>query len=215
MTTPPMAEWRIVVPVKPAASAKSRLVTTPAVDHEELARALAKDTLSAVLGLPCVRCFVVTKDAAVASWATARGADVVADPGDGLDGAVRAGLATATSSPNHDDLTGGTGVLLGDLPSVRTEDLAAALSACAAAGVGYVPDHLGTGTVLLAAMDATRLVPSFGPGSAARHARGATAVGAHLTRLRLDVDTRADLEAATALGVGVHTRRVLAGNGRR
>lgn len=205
--------WRIVVPVKPAGTAKSRLTAPPAVDHDALARALAKDTVAAVLGLPGVRCLVVTRDAEVATWAAAHGAGVVADPGGGLAGAVRAGLASASPpGVGGRQAAGPTAVLLGDLPALRTEDLAVALEACAAVGAGYVPDHLGSGTVLLGAVEAARLAPSFGPGSAARHARSAVAVGEHLTRLRLDVDTRADLEAAAALGLGVHTLRALAGD---
>ncbi|RQX15511.1 2-phospho-L-lactate guanylyltransferase, partial [Micromonospora arida] len=59
--------WAVVVPVKRLAVAKSRLRgALPGVPHEELALALAADTLRAVLACPAVaEALVVTDDARV------------------------------------------------------------------------------------------------------------------------------------------------------
>ena len=75
----------------------------------------------------------------------------------------------------------------------------------------FVPDAEGTGTVLLAGLEARVLRPAFGAGSAAAHeAAGARRLTLELPRLRRDVDTREDLRTALTLGVGPRTRAVLA-----
>ncbi|RLP86175.1 2-phospho-L-lactate guanylyltransferase, partial [Micromonospora sp. CV4] len=70
--------WAVVVPVKRLTAAKSRLRgALPGVPHEELALALAADTLRAVLACPAVaEVLVVTDDARVAAAARTAGARV-------------------------------------------------------------------------------------------------------------------------------------------
>jgi 2-phospho-L-lactate guanylyltransferase len=208
-TPPPRPGWTLVLPLKGGPAAKSRLGAAP-----ELAWAIAGDCLDAVLACPAVAAtIVVTAHPQTAADALAAGASVVGEshPHGGLATAVRDGLATVTS-------TGPVGVLLGDLPALRPADLAAGLAAVAtalrrspAAPMAAVPDAAGTGTVLLAAHAAGGLDPAFGPGSLTEHIRrGALLVELDAPRLRQDVDTRADLLAALALGVGPRTAAVLA-----
>ncbi|MET8836846.1 2-phospho-L-lactate guanylyltransferase, partial [Micromonospora sp. NPDC004540] len=89
--------WTVVVPVKRLGVAKSRLRgALPGVPHEELALALAADTVRAVRACPTVaRVLVVTDDPRVAAEATAAGAAVTPDPAAGLNGAFRHGAAVA------------------------------------------------------------------------------------------------------------------------
>ena len=193
--------WHLVVPVKRAVAAKTRLEPPPPLSRPELARAVARDTLEAVCrAVPAAQVTVVTSDDSARRLAEALGAGLVDDPAAGLDAAVRAGLGAARGPWRA--------VLLGDLPALTEEELCAALDACAAYPAAVVPDSQGTGTVLLTS---TRSLPEprFGPGSAARHARTATLLPLDLPRLRRDVDTWADLGEALALGVGPHTRAAL------
>ncbi len=129
----------------------------------------------------------------------------------GLNQALAHGAAYA-----HDHWPGrGRAGLAGDLPAVRPEELAAALSAAARLGAAFVPDAAGTGTTLYAAAPGTEFRPQFGVGSRAAHlATGAREVGAGLTGLRRDVDTVDDLRLAEAIGLGPRTRAVLAADGR-
>ncbi|MBM0229025.1 2-phospho-L-lactate guanylyltransferase, partial [Micromonospora sp. ATA51] len=82
-----MAEptWTVVVPVKRLPAAKSRLRgALPGVPHEELALALAADTVRAVLACPAVaEVLVVTDDASAAAELAAAGARIVPDAPDG------------------------------------------------------------------------------------------------------------------------------------
>ncbi len=196
--------WTVVLPVKGGPAAKSRLGAPG-----PLAGAIALDTLEAVLACTAVRrAVVVTADAATARHAARAGADVRPETrsGAGLSAAVDDGLA---------GLDGPVAVLLADLPALRPEDLAAALRAAGqvveAGGWALVPDAEGTGSVLVAAGRPEVLRPSFGPCSAAAHeAAGAVRLDLDVPRLRRDVDTRADLEAALRLGVGPRTRTALA-----
>lgn len=199
--TPGPAGWHLVVPVKRAVAAKTRLRPPPPLSRPEIARAVARDTLEAVCrAVPASHVTVVTSDDNAQAAARALGAVVVEDPGTGLDAAVRAGLEAAPGPWRA--------VLLGDLPALTEEELVAALEACAAYPSAVVPDSQGTGTVLLTATRG-RPEPSFGPGSAVRHAGSATLLPLDLPRLRRDVDTWADLGEALALGLGPHTRAAL------
>lgn len=206
MTSP--ARWHLVVPVKGGASAKSRLHPPAGVGREDLALALATDCLTACCaGMPPGRVLVVTSDERVRAVARGLGARIVADPGAGLDAAVVAGRDQAVAT----DPEGPVAVLLGDLPSLRPDDLVSALAVAVAHPLALVPDASGTGTVLLTAVEGTSLQPSFGEGSAARHeAAGHHRLELALPRLRTDVDDDRALRAALALGVGAATAGVLA-----
>lgn len=200
--------WRLVVPIKAAELAKTRLHPPSPLDRADLARAIALDTLEAVCrALPAQSVVAVCSDAFVAPAAASLGASVVPDPGKGLNAAIVSGLIAA-----RQDETYGVGVLLGDLPALRPADLLAALTACAEHPRAVVPDHEGSGTVLLTAAPGIPLEPGFGPGSAARHARSATRLALDLPRLRRDVDDLDDLRAVIELGLGVHTAQLLGAN---
>lgn len=94
--------WRLVVPVKGGAGAKSRLHPPPGVRRAALAWAIARDCLDAVTAaLPPTRVHVVTADDAVARYAAGLGAVVVHDPGRGLNEAVRAGVRAASTAAIH------------------------------------------------------------------------------------------------------------------
>ena len=203
MSTP--LPWQVVVPVKHVGAAKSRLDPPAGVRRADLARAMARDTLAVVCdAVGPASVVVVTSDRQARVTADRWGARVVPDPDAGLDAAVSAGLAVCRA--HRPD--GPVAVLLGDVPALRPEDLTQALQECARHPRAVVPDHTGTGTVLLTTTGPA-LVPSFGAGSAARHGRQATRLDLDLPRLRQDVDDHADLERVVGLGVGPATLAVL------
>ena len=202
----PDLRWRLVVPVKGAPDAKSRLELDREAARLDLARAMALDTVEAALTSHAVEVvLVVTSDVPVASAAAAAGARVESDPGAGLNAAVCHGrdvLAAESDGP--------VAILLADLPAVRPDDLTDALRVCAQHRSAFVPDTEGSGTVLLSALHARDLLPDFGPGSATRHARIAWRLDLDLARLRRDVDLVSSLDAAVELGVGPRTAAALA-----
>lgn len=211
----PRIRWRIVVPVKEARLAKTRLHTPPPLSRPELARAIALDTLEAVCrALPPADVLTVTSDEVVAATLSGWGALVIPDPGTGLNGAITAGLRAATDVVEVPSPVG-LAVLLGDLPALRPQDLLEALELCAAHDRAVVPDLEGTGTVLLTGAPGIRLQPRFGVGSATQHGQGSTVLTPCLPRLRQDVDDLAALAAAEALGVGPRTAGVLGRGGSR
>jgi 2-phospho-L-lactate/phosphoenolpyruvate guanylyltransferase len=197
-------DWTAVIPVKRLSAAKSRLRgAVPAARHADLALAMVRDTVSAVVaGSAVAELVVVTDDPEAAAAVAALGARVVPDPGADLNAAMRFGA----------DEVAGLGrfraVLAGDLPALRPEQLDAALGA--AAGRSFVADAAGTGTVLLAVPPGEPLDPRFGLGSAVAHAAsGATALTGDWPGLRQDVDTPADLALVLTLGAGRHTCALL------
>lgn len=200
--------WSVVVPVKGTADSKSRLAPDRTrSERAALAAAFATDAVSVLLEMPDVaEVIVVAPQGKLAADLERRGARLVADPGEGLNAAVRAGLAALRP---HDLARA---AMLGDLPALRADAVATALSAASAHPLAYVADADGTGTTLITATGAHPLVPHFGAGSALRHAAAGhrelgDAAGAVLRR---DVDTEADLDAALALGVGPATTAALA-----
>ncbi|MGD8195648.1 2-phospho-L-lactate guanylyltransferase [Herbiconiux sp. P18] len=204
--TTPSTAWTIVVPVKGTVDGKSRLMPErSATERARLAEAFALDTLAALQRAASVGRVIVVTDAAapIAARLRERGLTVVADPGQGLNAAVTAGLAEAGEAP-------GLAALLGDLPGLRPADVDVALSAARAHPLAFVADANGTGTTLITATTSP-LVPRFGAGSAERH-RAAGHVLLALgddSSLRHDVDTEVELQAALERGVGEHTGAAL------
>jgi 2-phospho-L-lactate guanylyltransferase len=179
-------QWTVLIPVKPAAIGKSRLGLGP-----ELARAIALDTVAAVVACDAVdRVIVVTADAAFRP----PGAEILPElePA-GIDAAVAAGAALA-------GIDTARAALLGDLPSLDPSELAAALAAASRSPRAFVADHEGTGTTLVTAIAGVELVTAFGGASAAKH-RGLGLLDLDLpadSSVRFDVDTREQLDAAIA-----------------
>lgn len=195
------ATFALLVPVKALDRAKSRLGVDP--EHRvELMRAFAADAVAAARRSPRVERICV-----VSSEPLDLDVEVLADEGDGdLNRALRhAERQVRLSDPRR-----GVAAMCADLPALRTEDLTEALSS----GLSprwFVADAAGSGTTLLAAGPGVELEPHFGTGSAARHEQsGAAPLHAELTTLRADVDTDVDLDRARTLGLGRHTRAVMA-----
>ena len=212
----------LVLPIKELHRAKSRLAgaTDPAGPaagrrRADLALALARDTLAAVLGTAVRTVAVVSADPRARALAgTSDRVIVVDDGGDGLDAAVRRGGAdlrarAAAGGPARRE--GAVAALQADLPALRPAELTAALAAATAAfaagaPAAFVADHTGAGTTLLVTRPGADPRPRFGPGSAAAHAAlGAVALPGAWPGLRTDVDTPDDLARARALGVGPAT----------
>lgn len=203
MTSPQHA---VLVPVKPPAHGKSRLVGLADGQRRELATAFALDTLVACLSARAVGAvLVVTDDAAFADRAAALGCTAIPDGVTGdLNGTLRQAAAEARRRWPHLAPV----ALCADLPALRPGDLDAALARAGTEDAVFVPDREERGTTLYAAPH-DRFAPRFGPGSRLAHlGSGARELEDAASRLRCDVDDAADLERALALGVGPHTRAV-------
>ncbi len=187
--------WTLVVPVRHPERGKSRLGAGAAV-----ARAIAVDTLAAAA--PAAHRLILMTDAD--DWTAGLPGEVRLQRGPGLSAAVAEGVAAAGDGP--------VAVLPGDLPALRTADLAAALAAAEAHPLARVPDHEGTGTTLITALRGAEHRPAFGDGSNARHAAAGYAelVLPATSTLRRDVDRAADLAALAEAGLlGAATRSAL------
>jgi 2-phospho-L-lactate/phosphoenolpyruvate guanylyltransferase len=199
VTTPRLS---LLVPVKDGHGAKTRLDDVGPSGRSELMAAFARDAITAARRTPLVQVYVVGDAVALAPVVGDLGVEVVPDEGKGdLNLALRRAAARLERGDR------GLAVMLADLPCLRTEDLDQAITDALSGGSrAFVADAAGTGTTLLVAGAGQRLDPRFGPGSADAHtASGARALDAALRSLRLDVDTRDDLDRALQLGVGPNT----------
>ncbi|MCA2185004.1 2-phospho-L-lactate guanylyltransferase [Nonomuraea cavernae] len=201
--------WSLVIPVKTLVAAKTRLAAATGPHRTRLAVAVACDTVSAALACPLVaRVIVVTADPAAAGPLSVLGADVVPDPDQGLNTALRTGAAHAVRVAPGDPV----GALQADLPALRPAELATALTAAAEFDQAFVPDALDVGTTFYGVRAGLPFTPRFGGESRSRHlAGGAKELCVEgIESVRRDVDTPDDLRAAMALGLGGHTAAVVA-----
>ena len=186
--------------MKCTALGKSRLTGFAGAARPQLAFAFALDTVAAAVAVDDVDVAVVTNDRPVATRVAAMGARVVPDPDHGLNAAYRAGADTAPAGLR---IAG----LQGDLPALRTAELAAALAWCEGFPTAFVADGQRVGTTLYAAVDRRSFQPRFGGRSRRRHLEAGAQEAifdeaGELAGLRRDVDTGDDLLAAARLGLG-------------
>jgi 2-phospho-L-lactate guanylyltransferase len=169
--------------------------------RQELALAMALDTTQAALRARRVtRVIVITPDPHVSTALANAGAEVFVQP------PTVTGLNQSLMAAIH-KLHGLNpfGVLLADLPALRSKDIDQAMDE-AAGRYAMCTDRDGTGTTLLLSDTAGQITPQFGPCSATHHRRtGAVPLIQTLSSLRHDVDTLPDLMSATQLGIGYHT----------
>ena len=176
----------VLVPVKAFHQAKKRL--GPALADAEriaLVRAMASHVVSACAPLPVA---VVCDDDEVARWATELGAAVMWEPGQGLNGAVRAGVERLA----HDGVHWVT-IAHGDLPRARGLGVLPPFE-----GVTLVPDRRDDGTNVLRLRAGCDFHFAYGPGSFRAHRAEAARLGLPVRVLRdpdlaYDVDWPADV----------------------
>lgn len=202
----PKRQWEIVIPVKSTSHGKSRL-EHPTLERPAVATAIALDTIGAAAACDRVaHVLVVTHDQGLIEKLSEHSRVVlVPDTADTLLNAIALGLAASnTSSPR--------GVLLGDLPALRPEELSEALSQAAAHPLAFVSDAEQTGTALVTAQPHIQLRPLFGTESANAH-RDSGFVELDIPQdcgLRRDIDTADHLFELGAARLGRHTAALLA-----
>lgn len=188
-----------LLPFRGMADAKSRLAgALSAQERQALALRLLNRAIAAVAEAGIERIAVVTRDPKLATVGLDRRAEMLLQPGEGLNMAVRQGQRWATEA-GADGLL----ILLPDLPTLDAGDIRAIIDAAAADAAVIAPDRHGTGTnaLLLAPPDA--IAPAFGVGSAIRHRRSLALADIPVTDIQrrgtnLDLDTTDDIRALEA-----------------
>jgi len=201
-------EVGVLIAVKRLAAAKTRLAPVlSASARESLVLAMLVDTVSAASAVAAVSSItVVTPDPGAAAAARELGARALMDPTpDGHPDPLNNALGAAEEATGLANVV----VLQGDLPALRSDELAGALAAARRFPRSFVSDRHGTGTSALFAFD-TPLDPRFGAESTRRHAdSGAVELTGGWPGLRCDIDTPDDLATALRLGLGPATHRVV------
>jgi 2-phospho-L-lactate guanylyltransferase len=181
----------VLVPVKDFHQAKRRLGGTMSDEKRVLlVRSMAERVLASCSPLPVA---VVCDDPDVAAWATALGAAVMWEPGQGLNGAVAAGVSQlATAGVQW------VTVAHGDLPRARGIGALAPF-----AGITLVPDRKDDGTNVMRLPADCGFRFAYGPGSFRAHRAEAVRLGLATRVLRIpalayDVDWPADVAELTA-----------------
>jgi 2-phospho-L-lactate guanylyltransferase len=184
----------VVLPIRSFLGAKERLAERLS-EHAraELAQTLATNVAAAAAPLPIV---VVSSAPEVRSWAREIGADVVDDPGTGLDAAAAAGcdhladLGFDRAIVAHADLPD-AGPLAPLAVGLRRDE------------VVLVPCHRDDGTNVCAVPLPRRFEFSYGPDSFRRHQASAARLGLTVTVVRrldlaFDVDVPGDYDLLLA-----------------
>ena len=176
----------VLIPVKAFHQAKRRLgaaLSDP--DRIALVRAMATRVVEACVPLPVA---VVCDDQGVAQWASELGATVMWEPGQGLNGAVRAGVERLARAGTRWVI-----VAHGDLPRAHGLGALAPFD-----GITLVPDRRDDGTNVLRLPAGSDFCFAYGPGSFRAHRAEATRLGLPVRVLRdpnlaYDVDWPADV----------------------
>ncbi len=176
----------VLIPVKAFRQAKRRLGSTLSdPERIRLVRSMASQVVAACTPLPVA---VVCDDDEVAQWASELGATVMWEPGQGLNGAVRAGVERLAR-------TGVEWVIVahGDLPRAHGLGVLPPFE-----GVTLVPDRRDDGTNVLRHPAASHFRFAYGPGSFRAHRAEATRLALPVRVLRdpdlaYDVDWPADV----------------------
>lgn len=203
------ATW-VLIPIKPLATAKTRLaeVLAPA-ERRALVLAMLDDVLDALAGAPGLAgVALVGGDAELARHLAGRGLRLLAEPEPGLNAALRTASTELAAA--------GAGRLLilpADIPAL---DRAAvdALLAVDEPAVALVAASTDGGTNALLLSPPGLLDPAFGPGSCARYRQAAAAMGVtprllELPQVALDIDRPGDLLALESLAGAPRTRALL------
>jgi 2-phospho-L-lactate guanylyltransferase len=176
----------VLIPVKAFHQAKRRLDRVLSEsERERLVRTMAAHVITACAPLPVA---VVCDDEAVATWAAGQGATVLWEPGQGLNGAVRAGVEQLASSGAQ-----WVTVAHGDLPRARGLGTLPPFD-----GVTLVPDRKDDGTNVLRLPAHRDFRFAYGSGSFRAHRMEATRLGLAVRVVRdpvlaYDVDWPADV----------------------
>ncbi len=205
----------VVLPLKSAASAKHRLEGLLSSDERRcLYLAMLEDVLEAVKSCPQAgRILAVTDDAEMAERMKRAGADLLPEPGGGLNGAATAAAEHLAAACARHML-----VLHADLPALDAEALGSFITAHLSLGVpalSVAEDTRGDGSNALLCSPPGVVPFSYGEGSCQRHiiaaeTRGVECARCRLPGLSLDVDTPSDLAAILPqLPASSHTRALL------
>jgi 2-phospho-L-lactate/phosphoenolpyruvate guanylyltransferase len=176
----------VLIPVKAFHQAKRRLGSALSdAERMQLVRAMAAHVVTACVPLPVA---VVCDDEGVAQWASEVGATVMWEPGQGLNGAVRAGVERLARAG-----TRWVTVAHGDLPRAHGLGVLAPFD-----GVTLVPDRRDDGTNVLRLPAGSDFRFAYGPSSFHAHRAEATRLGLSVRVLRhpdlaYDVDWPADV----------------------
>jgi 2-phospho-L-lactate/phosphoenolpyruvate guanylyltransferase len=206
-----------ILPIKPFDHAKQRLTEQmTAGARRALAEAMFSDVLVALRRSRAVDAVVVVSgDHGAQRIAGGYGAMVIDDDERGHIPAAKHGVRAAIEAEAERAL-----LVPGDCPLLDPNELDALIARPAPRRSALIiPDRHGTGTNGLLLTPPASLTPSFGPGSAQRHAANAEAEGlrheiVEVSSLALDVDTPEDLVAlrerlSVAHGGAAHTRGML------
>jgi 2-phospho-L-lactate guanylyltransferase len=207
------SEFAVLIPVKPVATAKSRLASLGDGVRRELVAAFVVDTADAASACPRVpQVLVVTDDALLARGLAALGIPALPD---GTSGDLNASLRQGAAELARRFPALRPAALCADLPALRAAELGDLLAEVPARGAAFLADAAGVGTTFYTADRPAAFDPRFGPRSRLAHLEsGARELpAAPGSSLRRDVDTPQDLASALALGVGARTRLVAARHG--
>ncbi len=182
-----------VIPVKSLAQAKGRLAeAVPPAERAAVTLRMLSGVIAQLAGTPEVTSWaVVSRDDEVLSLAKRLGGEGLAETGANLNSALEQGRAWALSQGAERLL-----VIPGDVPLLRSQDLADILALLEGTGVVIAPSQdLGTNVLLLSPPNAIPF--RFGPLSSERHREEAEAQGltVHVLQratLAFDVDNPAD-----------------------
>ena len=181
--------WTALIPLKGAGQRKVRLAGRLSADERDaLAERMLAHVRAELVEVPDIARLVLLSPARPPDWTD----DLIVDHGRGLNAELDAARAALAHGPLL--------VIHADLPLLAAADVVDLLALAGERGAAVAPDRHEAGTNAVVLADDRAWTFAFGPDSFASHGRGDVSV---LRRdgLAFDLDTEADLDRLTALGV--------------
>jgi 2-phospho-L-lactate guanylyltransferase len=178
-----------IIPYKGGPQAKIRLSSAlGTTSREQLSRGMLDHVVRQLQSTRAIDAILVVTSTAVS------GVEVIPDPGEGLNAAVRAGMDTGIRKGADTIL-----VVPADLPSLTPADICATYHALIDSVSGVVAPSKDGGTGGLLLRKSMMIEPQFGPSSARLHQHSLAATGVkpaviHRSGLALDIDEPEDLD---------------------
>ncbi len=198
-----VGNWDVFLPLKQFVTGKSRLQGLPNNERKSLIRAMANDVIDAILQLSNVGSITIVG---------LHHLDVTTNP----DLRIRSFPLTQMTGINNDvrraiGASNKISVILPDLPSITSAELAIALDLASANEQSFIPDFSGKGTTIYFVTNSNAFNPQFGPNSALEHLKNGAKELSHpaFAGIMRDCDDFTDLGQIPLSALGRATRSIM------
>ncbi len=200
MTSNQRPRWNILLPIKVLTKGKSRFKTLSDEDKIELIKAMANDVIDELILVPAIELITIIgiDHRRLGERTQAKIQSIVPDPALG----INIDILSLHRVSEH------TAVLLPDLPSLKADEVALALTLAGNHDQSFISDRSGLGTTMYLSTKKESFHPRFGAQSAREYAENSAVelTSSEFIGIKHDCDNLSDLLNLSLPTLGPATR---------